>query len=31
MQIRGDVHAPKIVERILKSAPAGANLTSWRY
>jgi hypothetical protein len=23
--------APKIVERILKSAPAGADLTSWRY
>jgi hypothetical protein len=25
------MHAPKIVERILKSAPAGADLTSWRY
>jgi putative esterase len=25
------LHAPKIVERILKSAPAGADLTSWRY
>ncbi len=24
-------YAPKIVERILKSAPAGADLTSWRY
>ena len=23
--------APKIVERILKTAPAGADLTSWRY
>jgi hypothetical protein len=23
--------APKIVERILKSAPAGADLESWRY
>jgi hypothetical protein len=23
--------APKIVERIMKSAPAGADLTSWRY
>ena len=25
------MHAPKIVERILASAPAGADLTSWRY
>ncbi len=25
------MHAPKIVERILKSAPAGADVTSWRY
>jgi Putative esterase len=25
------MYAPKIVERILKSAPAGADLTSWRY
>jgi len=25
------MHAPKIVERILKSAPPGADLTSWRY
>ena len=25
------MHAPKILERILKSAPAGADLTSWRY
>jgi putative esterase len=25
------MHAPKIVERILKSAPQGADLTSWRY
>ena len=25
------LHAPKIVERILKSAPAGADLKSWRY
>jgi len=25
------MHAPKIVERILKSAPEGADLTSWRY
>jgi hypothetical protein len=25
------MHAPKIVERILKSAPAGADLSSWRY
>jgi hypothetical protein len=25
------MHAPKIVERILKTAPAGADLTSWRY
>jgi len=25
------MHAPKIVERILKSAPTGADLTSWRY
>ena len=25
------MHAPKIVERILKSAPSGADLTSWRY
>jgi hypothetical protein len=25
------MHAPKIVERILKSAPAGADLTSWQY
>lgn len=24
-------HAPKIVQRILKSAPPGADLTSWRY
>jgi Putative esterase len=24
-------YAPKIVERILKSAPAGADLTGWRY
>jgi hypothetical protein len=24
-------YAPKIVERILKSAPKGADLTSWRY
>jgi len=24
-------YAPKIVERILKSAPAGSDLTSWRY
>ena len=23
--------APKIVERILKTAPAGADVTSWRY
>jgi hypothetical protein len=23
--------APKMLERILKSAPAGADLTSWRY
>ncbi|MFY9826856.1 MAG: alpha/beta hydrolase-fold protein [Thermoanaerobaculia bacterium] len=25
------MYAPKILERILKSAPAGADLTSWRY
>jgi putative esterase len=25
------MHAPKLVERILKSAPAGADVTSWRY
>ena len=25
------LHAPKIVERILKSAPSGADLKSWRY
>jgi hypothetical protein len=25
------MHAPKIVERILKSAPPGADLKSWRY
>jgi len=25
------LHAPKIVDRILKSAPAGADLKSWRY
>jgi len=25
------MHAPKIVERILQSAPEGADLTSWRY
>ncbi len=25
------MHAPKIVERLLKSAPPGADLTSWRY
>jgi hypothetical protein len=25
------LHAPKIVERLLKSAPPGADLTSWRY
>jgi hypothetical protein len=25
------MHAPKIVERIRKSAPAGADTTSWRY
>ena len=25
------MHAPKIVERIRKSAPAGADVTSWRY
>jgi hypothetical protein len=25
------LHAPKIVERITKSAPAGADLKSWRY
>ena len=25
------LHAPKIVERILKSTPAGADLKSWRY
>jgi hypothetical protein len=25
------MYAPKIVERILKSAPPGADLTSWRY
>jgi hypothetical protein len=25
------MHAPKIVERILKSAPPGADTTSWRY
>jgi len=25
------MHAPKIVDRILKSAPAGADTTSWRY
>jgi hypothetical protein len=25
------LHAPKIVERILKSAPAGADVKSWRY
>ena len=25
------LHAPKIVERILKSAPPGADLKSWRY
>jgi hypothetical protein len=25
------MHAPKILERILKSAPAGADLKSWRY
>jgi len=25
------MHAPKIVERILRSAPPGADLTSWRY
>jgi len=25
------MHAPKIVERILKSAPPGVDLTSWRY
>ena len=24
-------HAPKIVDRILKTAPAGSDLTSWRY
>jgi hypothetical protein len=24
-------YAPKIVERILKSAPPGADLKSWRY
>ena len=24
-------HAPKIVQRLLKSAPPGADLTSWRY
>jgi hypothetical protein len=24
-------YAPKIVERILKSAPAGADVKSWRY
>ena len=26
-----EIFAPKIVERILKSAPPGADLTSWRY
>ncbi|MBI4428554.1 MAG: hypothetical protein HY562_05490 [Ignavibacteriales bacterium] len=25
------IHAPKIVERIRKSAPAGADITSWKY
>jgi hypothetical protein len=25
------MHAPKIVERLLNSAPSGADLTSWRY
>jgi len=25
------LYAPKIVERIEKSAPAGADLKSWRY
>ena len=25
------IHAPKILERIRKSAPAGADTTSWRY
>jgi hypothetical protein len=25
------MHAPKIVERLLKTAPAGGDVTSWRY
>jgi hypothetical protein len=25
------MYVPKIMERILKSAPEGADLTSWRY
>ena len=29
--LRHQLFAPKIVERVLKSAPPGADLTSWRY
>jgi hypothetical protein len=25
------LYAPRIVERLLKTAPAGADLSSWRY
>jgi hypothetical protein len=25
------IHAPKMMERIRKSAPAGADTTSWKY